>query len=86
MRRSSASSTSSGTDSCTPGSRTRWSSVSARGVGIATEIVGIARDQAEAAGCEWLHVDFDDHLRSFYYDACGFRPTHGGLIALQEVD
>jgi hypothetical protein len=27
--------------------------------------------------------DFDDELRSFYYDACGFRPTNAGLIALQ---
>ncbi|MDP9242624.1 MAG: hypothetical protein M3O84_05550 [Actinomycetota bacterium] len=34
------------------------------------------------AGCEWLHVDFDDHLRSFHFDACGFTPTNAGLIAL----
>ena len=34
------------------------------------------------AGCEWLHVDFDDHLRSFYFDACGFEPTNAGLIDL----
>jgi hypothetical protein len=39
---------------------------------------------ARAAGCEWLHVDFDDHLRSFYFDACGFTPTNAGLIALAE--
>jgi len=35
------------------------------------------------AGCEWLHVDFDDDLRSFYVDACGFSPIAAGLIALQ---
>jgi hypothetical protein len=29
-----------------------------------------------------LHVDFDDHLRAFYFDACGFEPTNAGLIAL----
>ena len=26
--------------------------------------------------------DFDDHLRTFYFDACGFEPTNAGLIAL----
>jgi len=41
-------------------------------------------DLRRAAGCEWLHVDFDAHLRDFYVGACGFRPTHAGLIALQE--
>lgn len=50
--------------------------------GIATELVGVAVAQARAAGCEWLHVDFDDHLRAFYFDACGFTPTNAGLIAL----
>jgi hypothetical protein len=35
-----------------------------------------------AAGCEWLHVDFDDHLTEFYFQACGFSPTRAGLIAL----
>jgi hypothetical protein len=23
-----------------------------------------------------------DHLRGFYFDSCGFRPTQAGLIAL----
>jgi hypothetical protein len=32
--------------------------------------------------CEWLHVDFEDHLRAFYFDACGFEPTNAGLIGL----
>lgn len=50
---------------------------------VGTELVAVARDAARDAGCEWLHVDFDDHLRAFYYDACGFTPTNGGLIALQ---
>jgi hypothetical protein len=40
--------------------------------------------QAREAGCEWLHVDFDDHLRDFYFDACGFKPTNAGLIALSD--
>lgn len=56
------------------------SSVARQGVG--TAMVRLATEQARAAGCEWLHVDFDDHLRSFYFDACGFKPTNAGLIAL----
>jgi hypothetical protein len=35
-----------------------------------------------AARCEWLHVDFEDHLREFYFDRCGFEPTNGGLVKL----
>ncbi len=35
-----------------------------------------------AGGCEWLHVDFEEHLKSFYVDTCGFRETAAGLIAL----
>lgn len=55
---------------------------SARGRGVGTELVAAAIEGARAAGCEWLHVDFDEHLRGFYFDACGFRPTNAGLIAL----
>ena len=50
--------------------------------GVATELVAVAEREARAAGCEWLHVDFEDHLRPFYFDACGFAPTNAGLIAL----
>jgi len=50
--------------------------------GIGTRLVGLAVDGARAAGCEWLHVDFEDHLRDFYFDACGFIPTNAGLIQL----
>ena len=51
-----------------------------RGVGVG--LVGAARAGAKAAGCEFLHVDFDDHLRDFYFGACGFSPTNAGLIQL----
>jgi GNAT superfamily N-acetyltransferase len=54
----------------------------ARSKGIGTQLVAIATAEARAAGCEWLHADFDDHLRTFYFDRCGFTPTNAGLIAL----
>jgi GNAT superfamily N-acetyltransferase len=54
----------------------------ARHIGIGTELVAVAVKQARDAGCEWMHVDFDDRLRPFYLDACGFAPTTAGLIAL----
>jgi len=44
--------------------------------------VATAVEEARRAGCEWLHVDFEAHLRPFYFDACGFSPTEAGLIAL----
>jgi ribosomal protein S18 acetylase RimI-like enzyme len=51
--------------------------------GIGTELVRIAAEHAREAGCDWLHVDFDDHLAPFYFDACGFEPTQAGLIRLR---
>jgi len=47
-----------------------------RGVGVG--VVHAARDGALAAGCDFLHVGFDEDLRSFYIEACGFEPTGGG--------
>jgi GNAT superfamily N-acetyltransferase len=54
----------------------------ARGRGIGTGLVDRARQAARAAGCDYLHVDFEDHLRPFYYGACGFQPTNAGLLEL----
>jgi GNAT superfamily N-acetyltransferase len=51
--------------------------------GVGTQVVATARDAARAAGCEFLHVDFDDDLKGFYFGACGFTPTNAGLIELQ---
>jgi GNAT superfamily N-acetyltransferase len=56
----------------------------ARGRAIGTELVARARAGARQAGCEWLHVDFDEELEPFYLGACGFTATKAGLIALQE--
>ena len=55
---------------------------SARHHRIGVRLVEEVRAAATSAGCQFLHVDFDDDLRSFYYDACGFRPTNAGLIEL----
>jgi acetyl esterase len=50
--------------------------------GIGRRLVAVAVDAARGTGCEWLHVDFEEHLRGFYLDECGFTPTGAGLIAL----
>jgi GNAT superfamily N-acetyltransferase len=50
--------------------------------GIGTGLIAAAATHARTAGCEWLHVDFEDRLSGFYFRACGFRPTMAGLIAL----
>jgi len=57
-------------------------SAAARRRGVGTGLVAAAADGARAGGCEWLHVDFEDHLRGFYLDSCGFTSTGAGLIRL----
>ncbi|SHF58145.1 GNAT family N-acetyltransferase [Streptoalloteichus hindustanus] len=52
--------------------------------GIGTELVRHAANAAREAGCTWLHVDFEEHLRDFYFGSCGFRPTEAGLIRLND--
>ncbi|HEY3872598.1 MAG TPA: GNAT family N-acetyltransferase [Actinocrinis sp.] len=56
----------------------------ARHRGIGTGLIAAAVEHAGAAGCEWLHVDFEDHLTAFYFQACGFTATNAGLIALPD--
>lgn len=55
---------------------------SARRHGIGRELIRVAAQGARDAGCEILHVDFEDHLRPFYFDTCGFTPTNAGLLRL----
>ena len=55
---------------------------SERNRGIGTEMIAIVRAECQKAGCEWLHVDFDDDLGGFYLRSCGFQPTSAGLIRL----
>ncbi len=53
--------------------------------GIGTEVVRRAVIHAKAAGCEWLHVDFDPELARFYFDACGFHRTDAGSVHLPSL-
>jgi GNAT superfamily N-acetyltransferase len=54
----------------------------ARNRGIGTQMIEIVRSECRGSGCEWLHVDFDEDLGKFYFQACGFTPTSAGLIRL----
>jgi len=54
-------------------------------LGVGTELVRTAVDRASAAGCEWLHVDFDAELGRFYFEACGFTPTPAGVMHLRSM-
>jgi GNAT superfamily N-acetyltransferase len=49
--------------------------------GIGRRLVLRAASEARSRGVEWLHVDFEPHLRTFY-DSCGFRTTEAGLMHL----
>ena len=42
------------------------------------------REQVERHSLGWVtaRADFEDHLRAFYFNACGFTPTNAGLIEL----
>ena len=51
-----------------------------RGIGVA--LVRKAAEEAHSRGMEWLHVDYEAHLAHFY-ERCGFRPTHAGLMRLK---
>ncbi len=53
--------------------------------GVGTAVVRAATQHAAAAGCEWLHVDFEPELGPFYLGACGFEPTPAGLIHLPSL-
>lgn len=50
--------------------------------GIGTELLAVAEREARAAGCEWLHADYDDDLVPFYEGTCGLVRTAAGLAEL----
>ncbi len=49
--------------------------------GIGHRLVKEAVEVAEEHHVEWIHVDFEPHLRSFY-QACGFHSSEAGLLHL----
>ena len=49
--------------------------------GVGQELVKHAAQASQERGVSWLHVDYEPHLEPFYR-ACGFVPTHAGLIRL----
>ncbi|MFJ4091535.1 GNAT family N-acetyltransferase [Kitasatospora sp. NPDC089913] len=49
--------------------------------GLGKRLVRAAAEEARASGAQWLHVDYEPHLESFY-GQCGFRPTAAGLMRL----
>lgn len=53
--------------------------------GLGTAVVRRAVDEARAAGCEWMFVDFEPHLATFYIQACGFSSAPAGLIHLTDI-
>ncbi|HWJ74990.1 MAG TPA: GNAT family N-acetyltransferase [Kaistia sp.] len=54
---------------------------SCRRQGLGTRLVKEAARLARECGAEWLHVDYEPHLATFYTD-CGFRPTEAGVMRL----
>jgi GNAT superfamily N-acetyltransferase len=52
-----------------------------RRCGIGTCLVERAVEAASTAGVEWVHVDYEPHLRGFY-ESCGFILTQAGLLKL----
>lgn len=54
------------------------------GRGLGRRLVLTATDEARAAGCTWLHVDFEPQLAPFYVEVCGFRPTAAALLDLRD--
>jgi ribosomal protein S18 acetylase RimI-like enzyme len=55
-----------------------------QGNGVGRALVRKAAREVARAGCEWLHVDFEEDLASFYLDACGFRSSASGVLRLRE--
>ncbi|MEV0343071.1 GNAT family N-acetyltransferase [Nocardia sp. NPDC050713] len=49
---------------------------------IGTSLVTTLVSDLRELGIEWLHVDYEPHLNSFYHDNCGFRTTNAGLRRL----
>ena len=55
-----------------------------RHLGIGSKLLEVAREASKKAGLICLHVDFEENLGRFYFQACGFQPTAAGIINLQD--
>lgn len=53
--------------------------------GIGAQIVKEAVRFARSQNLDWVHVDFDPHLKTFYFDKCGFKSTDAGLVNVKSV-
>ncbi len=51
-------------------------------LGIGKILIEKAVGAARESGIEWLHVDYEPPLQSFY-NKCGFKNTRAGLIKLK---
>jgi GNAT superfamily N-acetyltransferase len=49
--------------------------------GLGSELVRRAVEETRRRGIEWIAVDFEPQLAGFY-QRCGFRPSHAGVIHL----
>lgn len=49
---------------------------------VGQKLVALAVQEAKRAGCEWVHVDYEEKLETFY-KSCGFKPTLAGLMAFK---
>ena len=58
----------------------RFVAMSALSAGV-KEVRGVI-EEARRHKIEWVHVDYEPHLRPFY-EACGFSGTDAGLLRLQ---
>jgi ribosomal protein S18 acetylase RimI-like enzyme len=53
--------------------------------GIGTELMKLAAEESRIRGIEWLHVDYEPQLETFYR-GCGYRKTEAGLLNLSTAD
>jgi len=51
--------------------------------GIGKRLVQTGLDVVRSSGLEWVHVDYEQHLESFYV-SCGFRVSNAGVLNLKE--
>lgn len=55
-----------------------------RHLGVGSKLLEVAREASKKAGFVCLHVDFEERLGKFYFQACGFQPTAAGIIHLRD--